>query len=35
MQKNIVKKGLVIAVIFLFIAVSFKPVFNMEIEQRE
>jgi hypothetical protein len=27
MQKNIVKKGLVIAVIFLFIAVSFQPVF--------
>jgi len=27
MQKNIVKKGLVIAIIFLFIAVSFQPVF--------
>ena len=27
MQKNIVKKGLVIAVIFLFICVSFQPVF--------
>jgi hypothetical protein len=27
MQKNIVKKGLVVAVIFLFIAVSFQPVF--------
>ena len=27
MQKNIVKKGLVVAVIFLFVAVSFQPVF--------
>jgi len=27
MQKNIVKKGLVVAVIFLFIFVSFQPVF--------
>ena len=26
MQKNIVKKGLVIAIIFLFIAVSFQPI---------
>jgi len=27
MQKNIVKKGLAVAVIFLFVAISFQPVF--------
>lgn len=32
MQKNIIKKGLVIAVIFLFIAVSFQPVFAVNIK---
>ncbi len=30
MQKNIVKKGLVIAVIFLFITVGFQPAFAVE-----
>ena len=35
MQKNIVKKGLVVAVIFLFIAVSFQPVFAINLKSND
>jgi hypothetical protein len=35
MQKNIVKKGLAVAVIFLFIIVSFQPVFAINSKSKD
>jgi hypothetical protein len=35
MQKNIVKKGLAVAVIFLFMIVSFQPVFAINSKSKD